>query len=185
MTNIDPIAALGDVDPRKISKDEFVGLLSAASEIANSGHAVDLSQMDPQKFAQLISRASKDQIEAVMDRPELRVKILDEVFRRMEEHFRPERAGSTKAVAHFRLTGGAGEEGYDRYELVIENETCSVNKDNAREARVTITLAPVEFLKLTTGNASAPVLFMTGKLKVKGDLGFAAGFMNLFNVPKA
>jgi hypothetical protein len=26
---------------------------------------------------------------------------------------------------------------------------------------------------------------MTGKLKVKGDLGFAAGFMSLFDIPKA
>ena len=48
-----------------------------------------------------------------------------------------------------------------------------------------MTLTPADFLKLATGNASAPVLFMTGKLKVKGDLGFAAGFMSLFNIPKA
>jgi hypothetical protein len=26
---------------------------------------------------------------------------------------------------------------------------------------------------------------MTGKLKVNGDLGFAAGFMSLFDIPKA
>jgi putative sterol carrier protein len=48
-----------------------------------------------------------------------------------------------------------------------------------------VTLAPVEFLKLVTGNASAPLLFMSGKLKVAGDLGFAAGLTSLFNIPKA
>jgi putative sterol carrier protein len=107
------------------------------------------------------------------------------VFRRMEVHFRSERAGATRAVVHFHLTGGFGESGLDTYETVIEDARCTINKGETREGRASVTLSPVEFLKLATGNASAPVLFMTGKLKVKGDLGFAAGFMSLFNIPKA
>ncbi|HEX4703571.1 MAG TPA: SCP2 sterol-binding domain-containing protein, partial [Pseudonocardiaceae bacterium] len=30
---------------------------------------------------------------------------------------------------------------------------------------------------------SGAVLFMTGKLKIKGDLGFAAGLTSLFDIP--
>lgn len=182
MTNSDPIAALAEVDPKKISKEEFVALLSAASEVASSGAPVDLSSMDPQAFARLISRASKDQIEAVMARPELRVRVLDEVFRRMEVHFKAEKAGSARAVVHWRIQSG---DEYERYETVIADGACSVNKDNQAEPRVTVTLSPVEFLKLASGNGSAPVMFMTGKIKVKGDLGFAAGLSNLFSIPKA
>ncbi|PRY45763.1 SCP2 sterol-binding domain-containing protein [Umezawaea tangerina] len=181
--DIDVIAR--GIDPKKLGKDEFAELLATLGDLADGGADLDLAQMDPQNFARIISRASKDQIEAVTSRPGLRERVLDEVFRRMEAHFRSERAGSTRAVVHFRLTGGFGEDGHDTYEAVIEDAKCTINKGETREGRASVTLSPVEFLKLATGNASAPVLFMTGKLKVKGDLGFAAGFMSLFNIPKA
>jgi putative sterol carrier protein len=181
--DIDVIAK--GIDPKKLGKDEFADLLSTLGELSDAGADLDLAKMDAQNFARIISRASKDQIDSVTAKPGLRERVLDEVFRRMEVHFRSDRAGATKAVVHFRLTGGFGQDGYDAYEAVIENAACSINKGETREGRATVTLSPVEFLKLATGNASAPVLFMTGKLKVKGDLGFAAGFMSLFNIPKA
>jgi putative sterol carrier protein len=181
--DIDVIAR--GIDPKKLGKDEFADLLGALGDLADGGADLDLAQMDPQNFARIISRASKDQIEAVTAKPGLRERVLDEVFRRMEVHFRTERAGATKAVVHFRLTGGFGEGGHDVYEAVIQDAKCTINKGETREGRASVTLSPVEFLKLATGNASAPVLFMTGKLKVKGDLGFAAGFMSLFDIPKA
>lgn len=179
--DIDVIAR--GVDPKKLGQDEFADLLAALGVLADGGADLDLAKMDAQNFARIISRASKEQVEAVTSRPGLRERVLDEVFRRMEAHFRTDRAGATRAVVHFRLTGGAS--GEDVYEAVIEDATCTINKGETRDPRATVTLGPVEFLKLATGNASAPVLFMTGKLKVKGDLGFAAGFMTLFDVPKA
>ena len=176
------ITELASIDPKKLSKDEFVALLSSFTEAAEAGAEFDLSAMPPQDFARIISRASKEQIEAVMGPQALRGPILDEVFRRMEVHFRAERAGSTRAIVHFRLPNG---DDYDRYQVVIDDGSCAITKNGDDEPRATVTLAPPEFLKLATGNASAPVLFMTGKLKVKGDLGFAAGFMSLFDIPKA
>ncbi|GAB2997519.1 SCP2 sterol-binding domain-containing protein [Saccharothrix stipae] len=179
--DIDVIAR--GIDPKKLGKDEFADLLGALGALADGGADLDLAKMDPQNFARIISRAAKDQIEAVTSRPGLRERVLDEVFRRMEVHFRSDRAGATRAVVHFRLTGGF--DGDDVYEAIIENAECTIDKAATRDPRAVVTLGPVEFLKLATGNASAPVLFMTGKLKVKGDLGFAAGFMSLFNIPKA
>lgn len=178
---IDPIAALGEVDPKKVGKEEFVALLEAASEIAGSGAPADLSALRPEQFARLISRASDEQLEAVMDRPELRERILDEVFRRMGEHYKSEKAGSTEAVVRWRI----GTDDLLRYECVLADGKCTVSKDPQHEPRVTITTPPAEFLKLASGNASAPMLFMTGKLKVAGDLGFAAGLTKLFQIPKA
>ncbi|MCI2418941.1 SCP2 sterol-binding domain-containing protein [Saccharopolyspora sp. K220] len=178
----DPITALGDVDPRKVGEQEFVALLEAASEIADSGAAVDLGALAPEQFARLISRASDAQIEAVMQRPELRERILDEVFRRMGEHYKSEKASAIEAVVRWRI---GTDDDLLRYECVLADGNCTVSKDPQREPRVTITLPPAEFLKLTSGNASAPMLFMKGKLKVAGDLGFAAGLTKLFQIPKA
>lgn len=172
------------IDPRALGRDHFVRLLASLDRLASLGANVDLSRMDAPTFARLISRASTGQVHAALSRPELRTKILNEIFRRMSDHLRPDRAAHTSAVVHWRLTGGVGDGGYDRYETVIEDGTCVVHDRSTRDARVTITLHPADFLRLITNNASGPVLFLTGKLKIKGDLGFAAGLTSLFDLPR-
>lgn len=174
-----------EIDPKRLTKKEFVALLEALDRLAAGGADLDLSRMDPRNFARLISRASKDQIGKLLDQQQLRRRILDEIFRRMGSHYRSEHAASVRAVVHWRFTGGGDEDGYDRYESVLADGTCTVNTERTQDPRATITIDPVEFLKLITNNASAPVLFMTGKIKVKGDLAFAAGLTGLFDLPAA
>jgi putative sterol carrier protein len=58
-------------------------------------------------------------------------------------------------------------------------------RDGGHEPRVTFKLKPVDFLKLVSGNAAGPMMFMTGKLKIEGDLMFAAGVQSLFRIPGA
>jgi putative sterol carrier protein len=50
---------------------------------------------------------------------------------------------------------------------------------------VTFTLDGVDFLKLVTNNVQGPELFMTGKLKLEGDMMFAAQLPALFTIPSA
>ena len=66
-----------------------------------------------------------------------------------------------------------------------QDGACSVEKDGEHAPRVTFKLKPVDFLKLVTGNAAGPMMFMTGKLKIDGDLMFAAGVQSLFRIPGA
>lgn len=178
MAESDPVPALGDIDPKKIDAAEFAALLDEAA----NGNDLGLRSLTPEQFSRLISRASADQINTVMERPQLRERILDEVFHRMGEHYKSDRARATEAVVRWRI--GTGED-HLRYECVLSGGTCTVSKNPEHEPRATITLPPGEFLKLASGNASAPVLFMTGKLKVAGDVGFAAGLTKLFQIPKA
>jgi SCP-2 sterol transfer family len=180
------INTIGEVvDPKKLGRDQFVRLLAILDRLAGLGAKVDLSRMDARTFARLITRASTDQVKGILARPELRTRVLNEIFRRMGDHLRADRAAHTRAVVHWRLTGGTGDGGYDRYETVIENGVCELHHESTRDPRVTITVHPVDFLRLITNNASGPVLFMTGKLKIKGDLGFAAGLTSLFDIPSA
>lgn len=146
---------------------------------------LDMAQVDAQTFAALVTNASTSDMRSVFARPGLRERVLDEIFRRMGDHLRPDRAADVVAVVHWRLTGGAGDGGYDRYETIIEGGTCSVGRAVTREPRVTITLSPIDFLRLITHNASPPVMFMMGKVKVKGDLSFAIGLTSLFDLPHA
>jgi putative sterol carrier protein len=143
----------------------------------------DFASVDPKRFAQIVKSTPDAQLAEVMQ-GELRGKILDEVFGRMPSTFRPDRAGNTNAVIHWTITGRP-DGGSDTYEVVIADGACTVSDSAQREPRLTITLGPVDFLKVVSGNANPVMMFMTGKLKAKGDLGLAANIANLFDMPKA
>jgi len=179
----DPVAALGDLDPKKVGEEELAELLEKA--VATEG--ADFGALAAEDFSRLIKRASTGQLQAVVDRPQLQRTVLDEVFRRMSEHYEADRARGTEAVVRWRIGSikDSSDERTARYECVLSGGTCEVREALADEPRVTITVPPVEFLKLASGNASAPTLFMTGKLKVAGDVGFATGLTKLFQIPQA
>ena len=141
-----------------------------------------LSSIGPKEFAQLVKSTPDSQIAEVMA-GDARTKILDEVFNRMPSLFRPEKAGSTSAVIHWIISGGPN--GSDTYETVIENGACTVTNQPAREPKLAMTMDPVTFLKVVSGDGNPMMMFMTGKIKAKGDLGLAANVAKLFDIPKA
>lgn len=141
-----------------------------------------LASIGPKEFAQLVKSTPDSKIAEAMA-GDSRGKILDEVFNRMPSLFRPEKAGSTSAVIHWIITGGPG--GNDTYETVIENGACTVTSQPAREPKLAMTMDPVTFLKVVSGDGNPMMMFMTGKIKAKGDLGLAANVAKLFDIPKA
>lgn len=143
----------------------------------------DFTSVDPKKFAQIVKSTPDSQLAEVMQ-SDLRAKILDEVFGRMPASFRADRAGSTNAVIHWVITGRP-DGGADTYEVAIADGACTVSDAPQKEPRLTLTLGPVDFLKVVSSNANPVMMFMTGKLKAKGDLGLAANIANLFDLPKA
>lgn len=143
----------------------------------------DFSSVDPKQFAQIVKSTPDSKIQEVMS-SDLRGKILDEVFGRMPTLFRPDRAGSTNAVIHWNITGRP-DGGTDTYEVVIENGACTLSPSAERDPKLSLTMGPVEFLKVVSGAGNPVMMFMTGKLKAKGDLGLAANIANLFDIPKA
>jgi putative sterol carrier protein len=141
------------------------------------------SSLGPKEFAQLVKSMPDKRIAEVMQ-SDLRGKVLDEVFNRMPSQFRADRAGSTSAVIHWNVSGRP-DGGADTYEVVIDNGTCTVSASPTQDPKLSLTLGSVEFLKVVSGNANPVMMFMTGKLKAKGDLALAANIANLFNLPKA
>ena len=53
------------------------------------------------------------------------------------------------------------------------------------EYRTALTMSGTEFLKVVTNNANPVTLFMTRKLKVEGDVGFATALQKMFTIPSA
>jgi putative sterol carrier protein len=141
------------------------------------------SSVDPKQFAQLVKSTPDAQIAQVMQ-SDLRGKILGQVFERMPSLFRADRAGSTNAVIHWNITDRP-DGGTDTYEVVVENGACTTSDKAERDPKLSLTMGPVDFMKIVAGAANPVMMFMTGKLKAKGDLGLAANIGNLFDIPKA
>lgn len=142
----------------------------------------NLSEIEPAEFARLVSSIPEAKLAELMS-GEQRTEFLDAIFGRFPAMFRPEKAGSTSAVIHW-VIGGAPDGGSDTYQVVIEDGTCTTSATPDREPRLTISLGPVDFLKLTSGASNPMMMFMSGKLKAKGDLGLATNIPNLFHLPK-
>jgi len=145
--------------------------------------AIEPEGVDPAAFAAQVSQVSDDDLRALMS-SELRGQILDEIFRRMVDHFRPDRAQGVDAVIHWKILDRPDGR-YDHYEFVILSGSAALNAPPAREPTLEFRIGPVHFLRLVTGNAAGPMLFMTGKLKIKGDLTLAARAPGFFEIPKA
>ena len=142
----------------------------------------EFASVDPARFTELVKSASRDQLVELMSGSD-RSKILDEVFRRFPTQFRADRAGDTSAVIHW-LIGGRADGVDDHFEVVVADGACAISDTPSAEPNLTITLAGAELLQLLSGSANPMMLFMTGKLKAKGDLALAANLGNLFDLPK-
>ncbi|MFI5845712.1 SCP2 sterol-binding domain-containing protein [Catenuloplanes sp. NPDC051500] len=138
--------------------------------------------LGPYGFGRFVKAASTAELEALMDGAR-RTEVLDEVFRRMPEVFRADRAAGLRAVVHWSI-GGRTDGGFDYYELVIANGTCTVSPARIGTPQLTLRLGAVDFLRLVTGNVHAVLLIMRGRLRTAGELALTTKFPSLFDPPK-
>jgi putative sterol carrier protein len=155
-----------------------------ADDEATGAALGELGNADAGQLAAMVGQIPDEQLAEGMANAEGRKMVLDEVFNRMAEHVQPGQIEDVDAVVHFAITG-APDGGADVYEAVIRGGQVKVNPEPAEEPRVTITAAPVPFLKLVTGQQSGPAMFLTGKLKIQGDLLFASRMTSYFRIPSA
>jgi len=153
------------------------------AENGSAEAAPDLAAVSAEDFATLVANSSDEQLAEAMQGPQRDV-VLREIFTRMAEHLDPAKAKGHDAVVHFQILGRP-DGGYDEFELTVEDGKCEISQTPSKEPRVTIKVEPVAFLKLITNQASGPGLFMTGKLKIEGDLMYAPQIASLFRIPAA
>jgi putative sterol carrier protein len=144
---------------------------------------LDFGQIDASQFASLMAQATDEQIAEGMNGPQ-RKQILDEIFNRMAEYFNADKAQGQEAVVHFKI-GDRPDGGEDVYEVVVKDGALNVTDDPQQEPRVTLKTGAVDFMRLVSGSQSGPALFMTGKLKIEGDLMYASQIATLFRIPSS
>ncbi|WP_236790436.1 SCP2 sterol-binding domain-containing protein [Amycolatopsis sp. GM8] len=171
------------VDLAKLSAAQFIRLLETLHMLGIAGAGVEMRGMSTETLVDVVRRASKEQLRAVAHHPELRRLFLEEIFRRMSDHFLPEKAKYSSIVVNWRFSGGEGD-GFDRFQTVIEDGTCRSGTDLGREPVTTITVAADDFFRVATGNAAAATMLVTGRIRVKGEYAPAVRFQGYFDLPR-
>jgi len=98
--------------------------------------------------------------------------IFDEINTRLAD---PAKVGTTNAVYQFDLSGDAG----GAYHIVLKDGQGDAGAGTAENPNTTISMSADDFVGLATGKLYPTMAFMTGKLKVRGDMALAMKLQNL------
>jgi putative sterol carrier protein len=103
---------------------------------------------------------------------------VQETFDAMPGRFRGDKAGGTNATIQYDISGDGG----GTWNAVIKDGTCTVSSGSAASPNLTLQMAAQDWLDMLSGKQSGQMLFMSGKLKVKGDMGLAMKLGSMFQM---
>ena len=93
--------------------------------------------------------------------------VLQKVVQRINEN--PGRLGIERATFQFVLTGESG----GAWVLSLNGGLAELREGRAEGPDVTVELSGADFQELVAGRLGAVAAFMSGRLRVRGDLGLA------------
>ncbi|MBI3634789.1 MAG: SCP2 sterol-binding domain-containing protein [Candidatus Rokubacteria bacterium] len=101
-----------------------------------------------------------------------------ETFDQMAGRFKADKAAGTNATVQYDISGDGG----GTWNAVIKDGTCAVQPGAAASPSLTLQMSAQDWLDMTSGKQSGQMLFMSGKLKLKGDMGLAMKLGSLFSM---
>lgn len=103
---------------------------------------------------------------------------VSEVFEQMGSRFRADRAAGTNAVIQYDIGGDGG----GTWHAVIKDGSCAVSPGPGSNPQLTLSLSAQDWLDVVAKKQTAQMLFMSGKLKLKGDMGLAMKLGSMFEL---
>jgi len=88
---------------------------------------------------------------------------------------KPDLIGKINAVYQFNISGAEG----GAWSVDCTQPGGAVAVGSAASPRCTVSMVDADFLKLVTGKLNAQMAFMTGKIKIQGDMGLAMKLQQL------
>jgi len=98
----------------------------------------------------------------------------EEVFTEIDSRLKndPAKIGSLNATYAFDLDG-------ENYHITLKDGAGEAGTGAPTDPNITITMKPEDFVDLATGKLDGTMAFMSGKLKIKGDMGLAMKLQGL------
>lgn len=124
-----------------------------------------------------VKRMSDRQIELLIgSRPGIRM-----FFRSMASMYRPAKSGGFQGEIEYTLTTPHGPE---TWTIVCGETKAKARRGSSEVAKLRVNAGIADFIRVGTGDLSAPAALMSGRLEVKGDFALAVRMGEMFGGPK-
>lgn len=104
--------------------------------------------------------------------------LIAAIFEGMEQRFLPDKAAGKSAVIQYDITLP---DSAQSWQVVVGDGKATTTKAGDKEPNVTLVLASADFLRVISGKLNGVQAFMSGKLKVKGDMMLAQTMQGWFD----
>ena len=101
-----------------------------------------------------------------------------DIFANTAARFVPEKAGDLSMTVGFDLAGDEG----GQWHVVVDNGECAVNEGSADSPNAVIKMSDSDYVDMMTGKLNPMMAFMSGKVKVEGDLNSVMKFQSIFGM---
>ncbi|GHO73323.1 hypothetical protein KSD_10940 [Ktedonobacter sp. SOSP1-85] len=101
-----------------------------------------------------------------------------ETFQALQSRFKPEGSAGLNKTFQFNITG----EQAGSYAAKIENQTCQLIEGGVEKPDVVFTVKDTDWLDITAGKLDPMNAFMSGKIKLTGDMMLATRLQGLFDL---
>ena len=98
------------------------------------------------------------------------------IFPAMVERFIPEKANGLNATILFDLSGDNG----GQFWIKVADGSAEAGEGNVSNPAMTVKATADDWFAVATGQVNAMQAFMTGKLKILGDMGLAMKMQTIF-----
>jgi len=102
----------------------------------------------------------------------------DAIFNSMPDAFQSAVAGPVKLLLQFDLTGENGGE----WVVEIADGTCVTHRGEVDDPTATIRTSAADFIALFTGDLNAVAAYMSGRVKVAGDVTAIMNLLSFFDL---
>jgi putative sterol carrier protein len=92
-----------------------------------------------------------------------------EYFAELPSKVNPEKVKGMNAIYQWDITGDDG----GKWHVILQEDDVKIGEGEAENPSITLTLESQNFMDLVSGKLNGQMAFLTGKLKIQGDMTLA------------